>query len=62
MITYALRYVISVRTDLLKECIERVLPIKEFPHIDTGRAQAKTVSRIRVEENGPVIKLLPEHD
>jgi hypothetical protein len=39
-----------------------VLPVKELPEIDPGRVQTKTSTRVRVEENGPVVKLLPEHD
>jgi hypothetical protein len=39
-----------------------VLPVKELPHIDTGGAQTVTVTRVGVEENGPVVKLLPEYD
>ncbi len=39
-----------------------MLPVQELPHIDAGGVQAKTVTGIGVEENGPVVKLLPEHD
>jgi hypothetical protein len=51
--------------DLSKEFIYGVLPVKELPHADAGWVQAKTtktITGIGVEENGPVIKLLSEHD
>jgi hypothetical protein len=62
MIADALGYVVSMVADLLKECIESVLPVKVLPQIDAGRAQAKSIAAIRVKENGPVVKLLPEYD
>src|SRR5271157_426148 len=41
---------------------DRMLPVKELPHVDAGGAQAKTTTGIDIEQNGPVVKLLPEHD
>jgi hypothetical protein len=61
MIADALGCVVSMVADLLKECIESVLPVKMLPQVDAGRAQAKSIAAIRVKENGPVVKLLPEH-
>jgi hypothetical protein len=49
-------------TDMFKEGVEAVLPVKELPQVNAGRIQAETVTGIGVEENGPVVKLLPEHD
>ena len=42
-----------------------MLPVKELPQISTDRIEAKTIVtkiRIGIEEHGPVVKLLPEHD
>ena len=39
-----------------------MLPVQKLPHADAGGAQAKTSTAIGVEENCPVVKLLPEHD
>ena len=47
---------------LLKEGIHGVLPVEELPHVNAGGAQAKAMSGIRVEQNGPIVKLLAEHD
>ena len=30
--------------------------------MDTYRVQSKSMTRVGVEENGPVVKFLPEHD
>ena len=57
-----LRYIVNFPAQGLEHVIDRVLPVKMLPHIDAGRVQAKTMAGIRVEENGPVVKLLPEHD
>jgi hypothetical protein len=62
MITCVLGYVFSMPADLLRESIDRVLPVEELPYVDTGRAQAKPTARVGVKKNGPVVKLLPEHD
>jgi hypothetical protein len=42
--------------------INRVPPVKELPQIDARGIQTKTMTGIGVEENGPVVKLLPEDD
>jgi len=39
-----------------------MLPVQKLPHQDAGGAQAKTMTAIGIEENGPVVELLPEHD
>ena len=62
MIARALGYVGSTLTQLFKEPIYGVLSVKEFPDEDARGAQAKAMAGIGVEENGPVVKLLPEHD
>jgi hypothetical protein len=36
--------------------------VKELPQLDTYRVQSKSMTRVGVEENGPVVKFLPEHD
>ena len=41
--------------------MDRALPVKELPQVDADRAQAKTTTRIGVEQNGPIVKLLPEN-
>jgi hypothetical protein len=46
----------------LDHLIDRALSVKELPHVNTGRAQAKTAACVRVKKNCPVVKLLPEHD
>ncbi|HME41948.1 MAG TPA: hypothetical protein VKF36_02585 [Syntrophorhabdales bacterium] len=53
---------IFMLTDLLNDGIMGMLPVKELPHVDAGRAQTISTPRIRVKEHGPVVKLLPEHD
>jgi hypothetical protein len=62
MLSGFIGYAFSRVADLLKEDIQSVLPVKELPQVDPGRIKAKTMTRIRVEENSPVVKLLPEHD
>ena len=62
MIAGVLRYVVGIGACLSQESIEVVLPVKELPQVDAGRVQAKTMTGIGVEENGPVVKLLPKHD
>ena len=39
-----------------------MLPVQELPHEDAGGTQTKATAGIGVEENGPVVKLLAEHD
>ena len=62
MIAYVLGHPFSMSADPLDESIDRVPPVNEFPYIDADRAQAETVTGVRVKQNGPVIKLLSEHD
>ena len=62
MISGVFGYVVSTVADLVKKSIHRVLPIKELPQVDAGGAQAKAITGIRVEQNGPVIELFPEHN
>jgi hypothetical protein len=50
----------STVANFFKEGIEVVLPVKKLPQVYPGRAQAKAVHRIGIEEHGPVVKLLPE--
>jgi hypothetical protein len=62
MVCCFLRHVFNPAADILEEIICGALPVKEFPQVDTDGAQAKTVTGVGVEEDGPVVKLLPEHD
>jgi hypothetical protein len=57
-----LRYIVSIPAQGREYVIDRVLPVKKLPHIDAGGVQAKTMTAIGVEENGPVVELFPEHD
>jgi hypothetical protein len=56
------RHAFGKAADLIKETIYGVLPVQELPQVYARRAQAKAMTGIGVEENGPVVKLLPEHD
>jgi hypothetical protein len=56
------RHVLSMVADLLNHVIEGLFPVKKLPHVHAGGAQAETTTGIGVEENGPVVKLLSEHD
>jgi hypothetical protein len=62
MLSRVLGHVVGMVTDILKEIIDAVPPVEELPDEDTGGAQTETATGIGVEENGPVVKLLPEHD
>ena len=62
MISGFFGYAFSVAEDLLMEIIYAVLPVNELPEVDAGRTQPKTMTPVGVEENGPVVKFLPEHD
>ena len=62
MIAGVVAHVIGMLTHFLKERVEIVLPVKELPQIDAGGVQTKPTTGIRIEEHGPVVKLLPEHD
>lgn len=62
MIAHFVRYAFSEMTNLFKERIYSVLPVKELPDIDAGGVQAKPTTGIGVKEDGPVVKLLPENN
>jgi hypothetical protein len=62
MLSRVLRYAVGTPADLFKQGIYSVLPVKELPDVYARGVQAETVTRIGVEENGPVVKLFPEHD
>jgi hypothetical protein len=62
IITCFLRYVFSMPAGLLRKSIDRVFPIKELPDVDAGRTQTKPMTTIGVEKNGPIVKLLTEHE
>jgi len=62
MITRFLRHVVSTAVDLLEERIERVFSVEEFLYADTRGVQAKATTRIRVEEDSPVVEFLAEYD
>jgi hypothetical protein len=62
MIARVLWYVVSMDADPVKESIHGMLPVKVLPQVDAGRAQTKSITAIRVEENGPVVKLFTEYD
>jgi hypothetical protein len=65
MFSRVLGHVFGMVAELLKEVIYGVLPVKELPHEDARGVQAKTSETktcIGIEENGPVVKLLPKHD
>jgi hypothetical protein len=55
-----LRYVESITAQGLEHVIDRVSPVQELPDVDAGGAQAKAMTGVGVEENGPIVKLLPE--
>ncbi len=56
------RYPFGTGADLPEKIICRVLPVKKLPQVNACRAQAETMTGIGVEENGPIVELLPEHD
>jgi hypothetical protein len=62
MLLCFLGYALGMAADLFEESSGRVRPVKELPYIDAGGTQAETATGIRVEENGPVVKLLPKYD
>jgi hypothetical protein len=57
-----LGYVESITAQGREHLIYRMLSVKELPDIDAGGAQVETATGVGVEENGPVVKLLTEHD
>ena len=62
MLSGFLGYVFSMRSDHFEESIDSMPSVKELPQTDTGGVQAETVTAVGVEENGPVVELLPEQD
>jgi hypothetical protein len=62
MVSRIFGHAFSKVADLHEEVIYGAFSIEELPHINAGRAQAKTVARIGVKENSPVVKLFPEYD
>jgi hypothetical protein len=61
VIACILGHVVRKPTDLLKDVIKSVLPVKELPYINAGRAQTKAIARTRVKQNCPVVKLISEN-
>ena len=57
-----LRYIRGVPAQSRERLIHRVLPVKQLSQVDAGGAMVKTTTGIGIEENSPVVKLLPEHD
>jgi hypothetical protein len=57
-----LRYSRSIQAQGLEHVIDRVLPVKVLPQVNAGWAQTESLTRIGVEDDGPVVKLLTEHD
>jgi hypothetical protein len=57
-----LGYVESITAQGREHLIYHMLSVKELPYVDASGAQAKTATGIGVEENGPVVKLLPKKD
>jgi hypothetical protein len=55
-------YIWGIPAQGTQHLVDRVPSVKELPHVDAGRAETKTMTGIGVEEDGPVVKLLPEHD
>ena len=52
----------SVVTDLIQDCIESTLAVQELPDKNTEGIEAHYDVLVRIEEQGPVVKLLPEPD
>jgi hypothetical protein len=57
-----LRYISSIPAQGLEHVVDRAFPVKVLPQVDAGRAQTKGTTGIGIEENGPIVKRLPEHD
>jgi hypothetical protein len=53
-------YISSIPAHSTQHLVDRVLPVQKLPQVDAGRAEAKTMACIGIEEHGPVVKLLPE--
>ena len=57
-----LRHFPGVSVQGFGDLVDRMLSVKELPQVNTDRVQAKPTTGVGVEENGPIVKLLPEHD
>ena len=60
-----LGHVLSMLTQDREHIIDRVLPVEELPEVDAGRVEAeasKSHSGIWVEEHGPIVEFLTEHN
>ena len=57
-----LGHLLEVPFQSCERLVRRVLPVEELPQVDARRAQPEPATGIGIEENGPVVKLLPEHD
>jgi hypothetical protein len=53
-------YVLAIPAQGREHVIYRTFSVKELPHVHAGGAQAKTPTGVGVEEDGPIVKLLPE--
>jgi hypothetical protein len=62
VIAHVFGYAVSMLAQGLNQVIYRVLPVKALPHPYAGRAQAASLTGVGIEDDGPVVKLLPEHD
>jgi hypothetical protein len=55
------RYIFSMRAHFLKESIYSMPAVEELPDEQAGRVQAETVTRVRVIQNRPIVKLFTEY-
>ncbi len=56
------RHTFYLFAQLEQDVLHGVISVEEFPYEHSDRVQTKAVTSIAVEEHGPVVKLLPEHD
>ena len=52
----------QVSPQTLDQVIRRVLPIQQLPEVNPGGVDPVGLAAVRVEEDRPVVKLLPQHD
>ena len=57
-----LRHFLDVPVQGSEQIVARMRTVKELPHEDAGWVQAKAMTAVGVEENCPVVELLPEYD
>jgi hypothetical protein len=57
-----LGHVFGMAAQLLKKVVYGMFAVKKLPYKDARGVEAKTATRIWIEEYGPVVKLLPEYD